>query len=152
MHPFPHVYSVATLARPDGDITLESDRLPPLRTSTPVEFDGPGDRWSPETLLVAAVGDCFALTFRGIARASKLRWTSLTCQVWGTLDRVQNASQFTDFLIRARIQVPDGTNADQARRLLQKVEETCLITRSLSGTTRLEATVELEGAALPVTG
>ena len=68
MHPFPHHYSVAAKADTQGDVALEGERLPPIASAPPTEFGGPGDRWSPETLFVAAVADCFVLTFRGIAR------------------------------------------------------------------------------------
>jgi organic hydroperoxide reductase OsmC/OhrA len=37
----------------------------------------PGNAWSPETSLVAAVADCFILTFRGVAQAAKFPWESL---------------------------------------------------------------------------
>ena len=72
MQDFPHQYSATALANVEGDVNLQSERLPSLVSAPPSEFGGPGDRWSPETLLVAAVADCFVLTFRAIARASQL--------------------------------------------------------------------------------
>jgi organic hydroperoxide reductase OsmC/OhrA len=59
MTDFPHYYRASSAAVPDGDVILKSDGLPTLTSAPPKEFDGPGNRWSPETLLVAAVGDCF---------------------------------------------------------------------------------------------
>ena|SRR3972149_3353433 len=146
MQEFPHRYSVAAVASVEGDVLLEGDRLPSLASAPPAEFGGPGDRWSPETLLVAAIADCFVLTFRAIAGASKLPWTSLRCDVEGTLDRVERVIQFTGFLVRASLRVPAGTNEEQARRLLARAEQSCLITNSLEGTSHLEAEVEA-GAA-----
>ncbi len=143
MQPFPHHYTVAAEAALEGDVLLRSDRLPPIPSAAPAEFGGPGDRWSPETLLVAAVADCFVLTFRGIAAASKLAWTSLSCEVSGTVDRVERVTKFTDLVVRARLVVPDEAAAERAGRLLAKAEETCLVTRSLSATVHLEATVEV---------
>lgn len=142
MQPFPHRYSVAAAASVEGDVVLDGERLPSLPSAPPTEFDGPGDRWSPETLLVGALADCFVLTFRAIARLSKLPWLSLACDVVGTVDRVERVTQFTGFVVRARLRVPVGTNQDQARRLLTKAEETCLVTNSLKATSRLEAEVE----------
>ncbi|WP_410959978.1 OsmC family protein, partial [Salmonella sp. SAL4434] len=75
MQAFPHRYRVKGSGSVTGDVELIAAGLPPLRSESPAEFDGPGDRWSPETLLVGAVADCFLLTFRAIARASKLSWT-----------------------------------------------------------------------------
>lgn len=142
MQEFPHHYSVAASAAVQGEVTLESERLSPIGSAPPLEFGGPGDRWSPETLLVAAVVDCFILTFRGIAGASRLPWTSLSCDIVGTVERVDRVTQFTGFEIRARLRVPPGSNGDQALRLLTKAEETCLVTNSLKVKPHLEATVE----------
>ena len=145
MQPFPHRYQVSAAADVEGDVTLESERLPALRSAAPAEFGGPGDRWSPETLLVASVADCFMLTFRAIAQFSKLPWTSLTCDVTGTVDRIDRVTQFTGFIVRARLRVPAGANEEQARRLLVRAEETCLVTASLKPKPTLEAEVRVGG-------
>jgi organic hydroperoxide reductase OsmC/OhrA len=143
MQPFPHHYGVVAAADATSDVTLDSTGLPTLPSAPPTDFGGPGNRWSPETLLVAAVVDCFVLNFRGIASVSRLPWTSLTCEATGTVDRVERVTQFTAFEIRARLRVPAGANADQAQRLLVRAEQTCLITNSLKVAPHLDATVEV---------
>ena len=60
---------------------------------------------------------------------------SLDCSVTGTVDRVDRVTQFTALEVHARLKVPSGANEDQARRLLTKAEETCLVTNSLQGST-----------------
>jgi organic hydroperoxide reductase OsmC/OhrA len=142
----PHHYSVAAVAMAEGEVVVESDRLPPLTTAPPAEYGGPGDRWSPETLLAAAVADCFVLSFRATARASKLSWISLRCDVEGILDRVERVVQFTEFRVRASLRVPAGTSEERARRLLMRAEQSCLITNSLKGASHLEAEIEYENA------
>jgi organic hydroperoxide reductase OsmC/OhrA len=141
MEPFPHHYTVVARAESEGDVALESAGLPALVSAGPTEFGGPGDRWSPETLLVAALGDCFILTFRAVARASKLPWTALRVEVEGTLDRVERATQFTGFRVRASLEVPAGADETLAHRLLEKSERGCLISSSLKGSVHLEASV-----------
>lgn len=143
MDAFPHRYVVKASGRSTGAVELSADAVPPLLSASPRQFDGPGDRWSPETLLVGAVADCFILTFRAIARASQLAWTSLDCDVTGTLDRIDRVTQFTGFTLRARLEVPQGVNADLARRALEKAERNCLITSSLKGPVHLDATVDV---------
>jgi organic hydroperoxide reductase OsmC/OhrA len=124
-------------------VRLTSDKLPALETAAPAEFDGPGDRWSPETLLVAAVADCFALTFRAVARASKLEWKEVRCSVDGTLDRTEGRTRFVSMSIRATAVVPEGEERDRAVRALEKAERGCLITNSLALTPTFEAIVEV---------
>jgi peroxiredoxin-like protein len=147
MQPFPHRYEVEAGAMVTGDVTLESERLPALTSAAPVEFGGPGDRWSPETLLVAAVADCFVLTFRAIASMSQLSWMSLRCEAVGTVERIDRVTRFTEVTVHARLQVPDGTDEAKARRLLEKTEQSCLISNSLTATVHLDADVHIERTA-----
>ena len=141
MHPYPHHYTVHARAEATGDVDLDADRLPTLRTAPPVEFDGPGDRWSPETLLCAAVADCFVLSFRAVARASKLEWQAVEASVEGKLDRVEGKSRFTEIVVRATLRVPAGTDHQRAEKLMEKAEQVCLISNSLLAERRLEPTV-----------
>ena len=115
MQAFPHRYTVTSAADDFGEVSLESERLPMLHAAPPLEFDGPGDKWSPETLLVAAVAGCYVLTFRAIAGVAKLSWSSLKCDVEGTVNRVDRVTHFTHFRLYARLTVPPGTDEDRAR-------------------------------------
>ena len=144
MQDFPHRYTAAVQSAPEGDIQLESAGLPSLVTSAPAEFGGPGDRWSPETLLVASVADCFALTFRAVARASSFPWIALRCEADGVLDRVDRVTRFTRIEVRAHLRIPAEASEERAHRLLERSEQSCLITNSLSATSTLEARVEIE--------
>jgi peroxiredoxin-like protein len=143
MQDLPHQYSATAIANAEGDVDLEAERLPSLVSAPPAEFGGPGDRWSPETLVIAAVADCFVLTFRAIARASTLPWISLKCEVEGTLDRVERVTQFTKLRVRAVLQVPPNVPEERAQRLLARAEKSCLITNSLKAESHLSATVEV---------
>lgn len=149
MEAFPHRYRVTGRGRTAGDVELTSERLAPLRSASPAQFGGPGDRWSPETLLVGAVADCFILTFRAIANASKLSWLSLECDVTGTLDRVDRVTQFTRFDIAAHLVVTREEDAGRAREALEKAERHCLISSSLKGAFELAATIDVAAPALP---
>ncbi len=141
MQAYPHLYKVTASAPAEGDVKLTSPGPGSILSAPPAEFDGPGDLWSPETLLVAAVADCFILSFRGIARASRFSWLSMDCNVVGTLARVENTTKFTDYEIKATLYVPEGADEAKAHKLLEKAEAGCLITNSLSGATRLSAVI-----------
>lgn len=143
MQKFPHHYSILAAAETQGDVLIQGDGLPSISSAPPTEFGGPGDLWSPETMLVAAVADCFVLTFRAIASVSRFPWVSLECSATGTVDRVERVTQFTALGVHARLRVPPGADEDQARRLLTKAEESCLITNSMKVRPHLEAVVEV---------
>jgi organic hydroperoxide reductase OsmC/OhrA len=133
MHPFPHRYTVSAASAAAGAVELTSPGLQALVSAPPTEFDGPGDRWSPETLLVGAVADCYVLSFRAVAAASKFAWVSLDCSVDGKLDRIERTSSFTHFDIKARLRLPPGADRERAQQLLEKSKAVCLVSNSLRG-------------------
>jgi organic hydroperoxide reductase OsmC/OhrA len=141
MHPFPHHYIVNAVVRPDGDVPLSTEGVRVIESAPPKEFDGPGNQWSPESLLTAAVADCFVLSFRAIAAASKFAWVSLEARTEGTLDRVDGKMRFTRFDTHAKLQVPPGADAERAKKLLEKAELTCLVANSLNSERHLEVQV-----------
>lgn len=141
MHPYPHRYRVQVSAAAEGGVRLAGDGLPELSSMPPPEFDGPGGYWSPETLLVAAVADCFLLSFRAIAKASRFDWHDLSAEVQGLLERIDGVSRFTRFETRARLTVAVGADQARARMLLEKAEKICLISNSLSAARHLECEV-----------
>ena len=108
MHPFPHLYRVRVAIAPEGEVSLESEGLARIHSLPPPEWGGPGGYWSPETLLTAAVGDCVLLTFRAIAKASRLAWREASADVEGKLERADGNSRFTEITIRVRLVVPAG--------------------------------------------
>lgn len=144
MHPYPHRYEVSASAAETGLVAISAPDLPTLESAPPPEFDGPGNQWSPETLLVAAATDCFVLTFRAIARASKLAWLRLSCSGEGTLDRVEGVTRFTALALRAELVVPAGVELSRADHLLQKAERGCLVTHSLALVPTLTVSVRQE--------
>jgi peroxiredoxin-like protein len=139
---FPHHYSVSAHAGDEGDVSIEGAGLPALSTAPPAEFGGPGDRWSPESLLVASVANCFIFSFRAIARASQFTWLELDCDAEGVLDKVDRISRFTEFTVRESLRVPTDSNEERARHLLAMAEKNCLITNSLTASVHLEAEIE----------
>lgn len=143
MQKFPHYYHARACGQPTGIITTESDGLTALQIAAPKQFDGPGDHWSPEDLLVASVADCLILTFRAVASASKLEWSELSCEVKGTLEMVERKIQFTEMLINALLKVSPQTDEEKALRALEKAEKSCLITNSLTAQTILEANITI---------
>jgi len=141
MQDLPHQYHVNASAEIDSNVILKADNLPQLVSAPPAQFGGPGDQWSPEHLLVASVADCFILTFRAVAQASKLGWNNLEAAADGVLERVDRVNRFTRITISATLTVPAATDVDKARRLLEKAEGACLVTSSLSADVHLDAEV-----------
>ena len=139
MQKFPHHYTAQATGQSTGTVITGSGSLPALQIAAPKEFDGPGDQWSPEELLIASIADCLVLTFRAIAGASKLDWLQLSCEAKGILDRVDKVTRFTEIFIKATLELPPASDEEKALRLLEKSEKNCLITNSLTSQIHFEA-------------
>ena len=147
MQPFPHHYEVTADTSADGMVALNSPGVSTLASAPPAEFGGPGDQWSPETLFAAAAADCYLLSFKAVAGASKLDWTHITCRTTAVLDRIDKVTRFTEMTHHVTLVVPADTSIDRARSILEKSEHVCLVSNSLNTQVHLEASIEQEGAA-----
>jgi organic hydroperoxide reductase OsmC/OhrA len=143
MEGYPHHYLANATGGNEGNVVVSGKGLPGLDTQSPPQFGGPEGVWSPETMLSAAVANCFVLSFRAIARASKFEWTSLDCNVDGVLDRPERATYFTTFKVHAVLRVPTDVKLEMAQRLLEKAEQICLITASLKAEVVLTTDIQV---------
>jgi peroxiredoxin-like protein len=141
MKPLPHIYKAQLSGGAEGYAVVSVAGIPELRTAPPADFDGPGDAWSPEQFLMAAVETCFLFTLQAVARASKLPFTSLELSGEGTVNRKDGATRFTEIVLRPRLRLPADADKDRALRILEKSEKACLVSASLSTPVRLEAEV-----------
>ena len=146
MQDLPHLYVVKADAEGANNVIISSRGVPDLETAGPAEFGGPGDVWSPETLLVGAVANCFILSFRAIARKAKLEWITLTAEASGNLDKLDGFTQFVGFSIEAELTIPDEKYRKKAEVILEKAEKYCLVSNSMKAATRLDAVVRVNEA------
>jgi peroxiredoxin-like protein len=144
MKPLPHHYEVTLSGEPTGYALLSSEGMPPLRSAPPKDFDGPGDAWGPEHLLLAAVATCFMFTFRAVAQASKFTFTSLNLSGSGIVGRKDGVTHFTEITLSARVTLPSGSDPERAKRILEKGKNACLVTASLAVPIELETEIVIE--------
>jgi len=144
MKELPHLYKVKVSGSPTNNVKVFAENLPPLEVAPPKEFDGPGDQWSPEELLMASVANCLVLSFRAIAKASNLDWLSIECESQGELNKVGNKILFTNIFTQARLVIASGGDENKAERLLNRAEQTCFISNSLSAESHFESEIVID--------
>jgi peroxiredoxin-like protein len=132
MQALPHQYHVNASGKSDNSLTISITNLEDLPVAAPANFGGPGDKWSPEDLFMASISSCFVLSFRAIARASKLDWSSIECHSQGTLDKVDAKLQFTKVVTEVKLVIAENESIEKAELLLHKADKNCLVANSLS--------------------
>ncbi len=141
MEQLPHTYSSRICGTPNDNLHTVTAHLPSMSLAPPQQFDGPGDQWSPEELLMASVSGCLVLSFRAIAKASGLDWLSIDCESEGSLEKVDHQVQFTRIVSRVTLVIAEAGDQAKAEKLLLKAEETCFVSNSLACETELDALV-----------
>jgi peroxiredoxin-like protein len=115
-----------------------------IEVATPPDFDGGvAGIWSPEHLFVSSVSSCFMTTFAAIAEYSKLAYTDLQVKAVATLGKVDGKFEVTTIRLAPELVIEDEKYADKARRIMEKAEEACLITRSIKTEIIFEPTVTI---------
>jgi peroxiredoxin-like protein len=138
MKPLPHFYRVHLQGGTGPYAVLSDTGLPEMQVAPPADFDGPGDAWSPEHLLMAAVESCFLFTFQAIAHASKLTFVSMELSGEGIVDHIDGITRFSAIVLRPTLRLTSGNDRDRAMRILEKSEKACLVSASLSTPVHLE--------------
>lgn len=115
-----------------------------IEVATPPQFPGGVEGlWSPEHLFVSSVSSCFMTTFVAIAENSKLTFESLEVKAVGKMDKRDGKFMMTEITLRPELVITDDTYADKAKRIMEKAEAACLISRSVKTEIILEPKVSI---------
>ncbi len=144
MKELPHIYQVSAKSQLTSHLNLNIDNLPSLEIAAPIGFNGPGDVWSPEDLFISSIASCTVLSFKAIARASKLDWISIECFSEGVLDRLEGKTQFTKVNTKVKLVIPKEASKDKAEKLIIKAEASCLISNSITAKSHIESDIYFE--------
>jgi peroxiredoxin-like protein len=141
-----HTYKTGVRWMEQKKGALTSPGLPELSVATPPEFPGghPGI-WSPEHLFIAAAEVCLMTTFLAIAENSKLSFISYGSEAEGTVEKTDQGFLVTGITIRARVAIQDEAARDRARRIVEKAEQACIISKSMKTPIHLEVEVTVGG-------
>ena len=150
MKPLPHRYEANLAGGPSGYAQVSSAGVPVLRTAAPAEFDGPGDAWSPEQLLLASVQSCYLFTLRAVARASHVEFHELQLKAEGIVDRQAGITRFSQITLRPRLSVPPDADPARLQAVLDKTAKACLVSASLATPIRIEPDIRVTTMAASV--
>lgn len=145
--PLPHTYEVGLAGAQAGYAIASGTGLPDLTTAPPPEYDGPGDAWGPEHLLLAAVSSCFLFTFRAVAKASHIDFVEIDATASGTVDKTDGTVRFADIVLRTTVTTASGADAAAVQRAVDKAAARCLVSSSLQTPVRVEATIRSAAGA-----
>jgi peroxiredoxin-like protein len=116
-----------------------------IEVATPPEFPGGVEGiWSPEHLFVSSVASCFMTTFLAIAEYSKLEFENLRINAIGKLGKAEDGKvMVTEIILKPDLAITDEKFTDKAKRIMQKADAACIISRSIKSKIILESKVSV---------
>ncbi len=83
-------------------------------------------------------------TFLAIAENSNLEYTEYKSEAEGLLEKTDHGFMIARIVIRPKVVVKDRAAVDRARRIVEKAEQHCLISKSMKTHVLLEPEVEVK--------
>jgi len=111
---------------------LASEGKVQLEVGSPPEFKGAAGVWSPEDMLVGSLNTCLMLTFLAFAHGKGVGLISYESGAEGVLENVEGKYRITEIAVDARVVVKTEADRESARAILDKVEENCFISNSIT--------------------
>ena len=114
------------------DHQIESDGKPTIACSSDPHFRGDGTRWNPEDLMVAALSACHQLWYLHLCADAGVIVTAYEDHPEGIMAEEPGGSgRFTRVVLRPRVTISAGSDADLARSLHAQAHAMCFIANSV---------------------
>ena len=123
---------------------LSSDGKPTIDISSPPEFKGIPNVWTPEDLFVASVEICTMSTFISFGTRNEIPLKSYTSSAEGVLEFVDGKYIFTKIYIRPTIVVEKSWSEEQVLKIVHIAHDNCLVGNSMKSEIIIEPTIILE--------
>lgn len=125
-----------------GKVSLETGGVAPFDVSWPARSGDPGGKTSPEELISAAIGSCFAMKLSADLGRAGTAPEHLSVSVTTTLDLDQGAISEIRISVSARV---PGVDAGSFERAAEGAKSGCPVSKALGGVPSIELDARLEG-------
>jgi organic hydroperoxide reductase OsmC/OhrA len=120
---------------------------PPVEVGSGPEFKGETGIWTPEDMLVGAVNTCLMLTFLAFAYTKGIGVTAYESSAEGLLENVDGKYRITEVTVQPSLTLKSQADLEAARAIMDKVEENCFISNSITAQVKLTPQFRVDAGA-----
>lgn len=128
------------------DHTIRSGEKPEISGSSDPAFLGDARRWNPEDLLVASASACHKLWYLHLCSDAGIAVLAYVDNAEGTMHDDARGGRFSEIVLRPRVTIRAGDDAEKAARLHHAAHEQCYVANSVNFPIRCEAVIETASA------
>lgn len=134
---FPVPYQVTVTRVAHGLASVAAPPRAQFVGGPPPEFHGDPSSWSPEHLLVSALGLCLFTTFEAFAAREGITVHQWRDAATGILDKTASGLEFQSFTIDVQLTVP-AADVERARETIERAHRHCIVSRALHVPVKIE--------------
>ncbi|SDM50939.1 OsmC family protein [Sediminibacillus halophilus] len=128
---------------PGGRNTVGRIEAGNLKTkiSIPPEMDGPGVGTNPDEMLLGAAATCYIITLGAMMERAGLPLESMDLNSEGIVDVTNGVFTYQKIIHRPSVVLKQGsseTELAKAKQLVEKAEQSCMISRAVMGNVELQ--------------
>ncbi len=130
---FPMKFETAASARSgiQSSWSTHSGSLPPIACAIPLEFNGPGNGYSPEDLFGASILNCLIAIFKVYAEKQQVAFSEIKGKVVLTVDRSPAENGISVTHVEAYLEVSGASDIEKAKKLMNGAVKDCIISNSI---------------------
>lgn len=138
-------YETTTVWRGGKEGRLHEAGNPEIAISTPHEFGGPQNMWSPENLLTGAVGTCLMTSTLYFLETARVNLRSYMSNTKGTMQKTRDGLAFTCIDVEISITVGAEDDVENARRAATMAEQSCPVSRAVKCPVNVDLQLNVHG-------
>lgn len=115
--------------------------------SIPREMDGPGVGTNPDEMLLGAAATCYVITLAAMIERAEIPLQEMSLQSEGIVDVTNGVFTYKKIIHRPEVQLTqEATEKDGKllRRLVERAEDNCMISRAIKGNVEVEVEAEIQ--------
>ncbi|MCA1010981.1 OsmC family protein [Halobacillus halophilus] len=120
--------------------TIEADKLK-TQISIPKEMDGPDVGTNPDEMLLGAAATCYIITLGAMVERADLPLKEMSMDSEGIVDVTDGVFTYNKIIHKPRVLLKSEASdkdMDKLKKLVEKAEKSCMISRAIEGNVALE--------------
>lgn len=111
------------------------------KISIPPEMDGPGEGTNPDEMLLGAAATCYLITLAAMVERAELPLEEMSLDSEGIVDVTNGIFTYEKIIHKPSVALKvnaEEKNYKMLRKLIEKAESSCMISRAIKGNVALE--------------
>jgi len=125
-------YRTAVTWKSGQELDVACEGKPALAVSSPPEFGGNGERWSPEDLLAGAVESCLLLTTLYFVDQMKIGLASYASEAVAEMKRTSEGLRFQSIRVAIEAGVSSAEDEEKMQKAASQAEAFCPVSAAVN--------------------